>query len=157
AYELRVAGAVDPADASPSLVAILGDSRLKMMEYVGRMAFTPDGRSLISAANHELGFWDPRAGELQRVLRGHTERVDALAISRDGGSLVSGSYDRLVKVWDLASGREPLALRGHQNLVSAVAMSPDGKLVASADYQIRLWDISGGRQHVHMKRLGEHG
>ncbi len=60
AYELRAAGAADPADASPSLVAILGDSRLKMMEYVGRMAFTPDGRSLVSAGNHEIAFWDPR-------------------------------------------------------------------------------------------------
>jgi WD40 repeat protein/beta-lactamase regulating signal transducer with metallopeptidase domain len=155
AYELKVAGAADPADASPSLVAILGDSRLKMMEYVGSMVFTADGRSLITAANHEIAFWNPKTGDQERVLRGHTERVDALAISRDGRSLVSGCYDRLVKVWDVASGKEQLTLKGHQNLVSAVAIRPDGKLVASADFQIRLWDISGGREHVHMRQLGE--
>ena len=114
AYELKVAGAVDPANASPSLVAILGDSRLKMMEYVGSMVFTADGRSLIAAANHEIAFWDPRTGEQQRVLRGHTDRVDALAISRDGQTLVSGSYDHLVKVWDVASGKERLTLKGHR-------------------------------------------
>jgi WD40 repeat protein/beta-lactamase regulating signal transducer with metallopeptidase domain len=156
AYELRVAGAGDPADASPSLVAILGDSRLKMMEYVGSMVFTPDGRSLVSAGNHEIAFWDPRTGEQQRVLRGHTDRVDTLAISRDGQTLVSGSYDHLVKVWDVATGKARLTLMGHQNLVSAVAISPDGRLVASADHEVRTWDISGGRR-VHMKRLGEHG
>ena len=115
AYELKVAGAADPADASPSLVAILGDSRLKMMGYVGRMVFTADGRSLIGAGNHEIAFWDPATGEQQRVLRGHTDRVDALAISRDGRTLVSGSYDHLVKVWDVASGKERLTLKGHRN------------------------------------------
>jgi WD40 repeat protein len=157
AYELRAAGAADPADVSPSLVAILGDSRLKMMEYVGRLVFTPDGRSLLSAGNNEIAFWDPRTGELQRVLRGHTRRVSALAISHDGRTLVSGGYDQLVKVWDVGSGKARLTLKGHEMLVSAVAISPDGKLVASADNQIQLWDIGGGSQLVRRKRVGEHG
>jgi WD40 repeat protein/beta-lactamase regulating signal transducer with metallopeptidase domain len=157
AYELRVAGAVDPADASPSLVAILGDSRLKMVEYVGRVVFTPDGRSLISAGNHEIAFWDPHTGEQRRALRGHTDRVHALAVSRDGQTLVSGSSDRLVKVWDAATGKERLTLRGHESLVSAVAISPDGKIVATASGEVRTWDISAGREHVHMRRLGLHG
>jgi hypothetical protein len=95
AYEARIAGAVDPAAASPSLVAILGDSRLKMMEYVGRMVYTADGRSIIAAANHEIAFWNPRTGEQERVLRGHAGRVAALAMSLDGRTLVSGSYDHL--------------------------------------------------------------
>ncbi len=59
AYELKVAGAADPADASPSLVAVLGDSRLKMMGYTGSLVFTADGRDLLSAGNHEIAFWDP--------------------------------------------------------------------------------------------------
>ena len=157
AYEWKVAGAVDPADASPSLVAILGDSRLKMMGYTGSLVFTADGQSLLSAGNHEIAFWDPVTGELRRVLRGHTDHVDALAISRDGQTLVSGSRDHLVKVWDVASGQERLTLKGHRNFVSAVAISPDGKLVASADNEVRTWDISAGRQQVHMKLLGRHG
>ena len=145
-YELKVAGAVEPAAASPSLVAILGDSRLKMLSYVRCLALhgrrpEPGRRRTIN----EIAFWDPLTGEQQRVLRGHTERVDELAISRDGQTLVSGSFDQLVKVWDVASGKERLTLKGHANFISAVAISSDGKLVASADSQIRLWDISGGR------------
>lgn len=156
-YELRAAAAADPADASPSLVAILGDSRLKMMGYVGRMAYTPDGRSLVSSGNNEVAFWDPQTGELRRVLRGHSDRVVGLAISRDGRTLVSSSSDHLVKVWDVAEGKERLALKGDANYSSAVAISDDGRLVASADGEVRTWDISGGRQRVHMRRLGEHG
>ncbi|HZW33235.1 MAG TPA: M56 family metallopeptidase [Isosphaeraceae bacterium] len=157
AYELKVAGAADPGAASPSLVAILGNSRLKMMGYVGSLVFTADGRSLLSAGNQEIACWDPVTGEQQRVLSGHTNRVDTLAISRDGRTLVTGSFDRSVKVWDLASGQARLTLRGHQNVVLAVAISPEGTLIASADQEVRTWDISAGRQRVHMRRLGEHG
>ncbi len=157
AYELKVAAAVDPADASPSLVAILGDSRLKMMGYVNSMVFTADGRSLIGAANHEIAFWDPVTGRQERVLRGHLDLVSRLAISRDGQTLVSGDYDHLVKVWDVAAGNERFTLDGHGTHVSAVAISPDAKFVASADSRVRLWDLSGGRQHVQMKLLDEHG
>ena len=84
-YELKVAGAADPANASPSLVAILGDSRLKMMEYVGSMVFTADGRSLISAANHEIAFWDPAHRRATARLRGHTDRVMPWRSAGTGG------------------------------------------------------------------------
>ena len=157
AYELKVAGVVDPANASPSVVAILGDSRLKMMAYPGSLVFTVDGRSVISAANREISVWDPVTGQQERVLCGHTDIISDLAISRDGQTLVSGGHDHLIKVWDVAAGKERLTLKGHESFVSAVAISLDAKLVASAASQIRLWDISGGRQRVHMKLVGERG
>ncbi len=153
----KAAGAVEPAAVSSSLVAILGDSRLKMLSYVRNIAFTSDGRSIASAGNNEIAFWNVRTGEQERVLRGHSQRVDVLAISRDGRTLVSGSFDRLVKVWDVAGGRERFTLKGHSNFIAAVAISADGKLVASADGQIRLWDISGGRERIHMTRVGDNG
>ncbi len=154
AYELKVAS---DDGVSLSLVAIVGDSRLKMTGYAFSLVFTPDGRSLISAGDHEVAFWDPRTGELQRALRGHSGRVGAVAISADGQTLVSGGYDHLVKVWDVASGKERLTLKGHQNFVAAVAISPDCKIVASADDEVRTWDVSAAPQLVHMKRFGKHG
>jgi WD40 repeat protein len=40
------------------------------------------------------------------TLTGHSGEVRSVAISRDGKWVVSGSYDRLVKIWDVATGAE---------------------------------------------------
>jgi len=40
------------------------------------------------------------------TLRGHTGAVYAVAISRDGKRIVSGSEDNLVKIWDATTGAE---------------------------------------------------
>jgi WD40 repeat protein len=57
--------------------------------------------------------------------------------------LVSGSFDKTIKVWDLATVKEPRALMGHQGLVSSVALSSDGKTLdsGSADKTIKVWDL----------------
>jgi WD40 repeat protein/beta-lactamase regulating signal transducer with metallopeptidase domain len=146
--ELSVASAGDPALTLPSLVAILGNSRLKMHWHVQALAFTPDGRSLIGAGDRVIRLWDPVTGAQQRVLRGHTDHVTALALSPDGGTLVSGSHDLTVKVWDLVAGKERLTLKGHLGSLSSVAVSADGTRIASGDHwsSIRLWDGSDGRQ-----------
>ncbi len=155
-YELGVAGSGDPAQSPPDLVAILGDSRLKMQWQVLDLVFTHDGRSLIGAGDRAIRFWDVVTGMQQRVLLGHTDSVAALAISADGKTLVSGSHDTTVKVWDLVAGKERLTLKGHEGAVSSVALSRDGLQVASCHYRsrIRLWASGDGRE---LKVLEGHG
>ena len=55
----------------------------------------------------------------------------SVALSGDGKTLVSGSFDGTVKVWDVGTGRERTALKGHANLVATVALSGDGKTIVS--------------------------
>ena len=52
-----------------------------------------------------------------------------MAFSPDGRRIVSGSYDKTVKVWDAATGQEMLTLKGH-TAVYSVAFSPDGRRIA---------------------------
>src|SRR5262249_48886682 len=64
------------------------------------LAFTRDGRRLISAAEDQtIRFWDTSAWTETRVLRGHTGAVWAIAISEPAQLIASMSKDGDLKLW----------------------------------------------------------
>ena len=80
-------------------------------------------------------------------LRGHDGPVHSVAFSPDGRYIVSGSYDRTVRVWDFHTGQSVMnPLLGHKGYVTSVAFSPDGRYIVSGseDRTIRLWDALTG-------------
>jgi len=85
---------------------------------------------------------------LLRVFLGHTNAVYSVAFSSDGRRIVSGSWDKTLKVWDAATGQETLTLRGHTDLVRGVAFSPDGRQIVSGsdDKTLKIWDAATGRE-----------
>jgi hypothetical protein len=85
-------------------------------------------------------------GPLVRTLAGHTEGVQAVALSADGRRVVSGSGDNTLKLWDLESGAELMTLAGHTSFVAAVALSADGRRALSGSYDttLKVWDVDAG-------------
>ena len=62
-----------------------------------------------------------------------------------GNILVSGSYDRTIKVWNLITGRSLYTLSGHTGLIRAIAIHPSGEMLASASRDgVRLWNLRTG-------------
>nr|CAD1823380.1 unnamed protein product [Ananas comosus var. bracteatus] len=62
--------------------------------------------------------------------------------------IVSGSWDRTVKVWNLTNCKLRCTLTGHAGYVNTVAVSPDGSLCASGgkDGVTLLWDLAEGKR-----------
>ena len=76
----------------------------------------------------------------QAQLRGHGGPVRALAISADGQTAVSGSFDSSAIRWSLPRNAADQVLRFHQSAVNAVALTPDGRTVTGGeDGKIAIW------------------
>ncbi|EKX33063.1 hypothetical protein GUITHDRAFT_61151, partial [Guillardia theta CCMP2712] len=58
-------------------------------------------------------------------------------------AIVSGSWDRMLRVWDVKSMEEKACLQGHSRRVTSVAISGDGKTAVSGswDNTLRVWDL----------------
>ena len=85
------------------------------------------------------------AGPAVAQLRGHGGPVRALAISTDGKSLLSGSFDGSAIRWSLDRDVAEQVLRFHADAVNATALLTDGRAVtAGADGRIAIW--SAGKQ-----------
>ena len=73
-------------------------------------------------------------------LAGHGGPVRALAISADGETLISGSFDSSAIRWSLSREVAEQVLRFHEGAVNAVAILPDGRMAtAGEDTRIALW------------------
>ena len=73
-------------------------------------------------------------------LRGHGGPVRALAISPDGKTAISGSFDTSAIRWSLERNAAEQVLRYHDGAVNAVALLNDGRAVTSGeDARIAIW------------------
>jgi len=91
--------------------------------------------------------WDAVSGKCLLTLFGHAKPVTSCAWSPDGQRLLSGSYDKSLKVWDSRSGECLLTLSKHAGPVMACAWSPDGQRLLSGadDNSLKVWDASSGQ------------
>jgi len=78
----------------------------------------------------------------QAQLRGHGGPVRAVAVSADGMTALSGSFDTSAIRWSLTRGAAEQVLRFHDDAVNAVALTRDGRAVtAGADGRIAIWSV----------------
>jgi WD40 repeat protein/serine/threonine protein kinase len=114
---------------------------------VSQVAYSKDSTRLASGGDDgTVRLWDPRSGQLQRILLGHARKITRLAWSPDGKVLASGSDDSTVRLWEADTGKLLFPLAKHTGPIRALAWSPDGKTLASgsADRSVHLWDPATG-------------
>jgi WD40 repeat protein len=112
------------------------------------VAFSRDGRRLLTAGKGEARVWDaqtfkPVTGPLR-----HGQELVTAALSPDGSKVLTAGGNE-VQLWDAATGGVLYMLK-HAGYVRCACFSPDGSRVLSGgdDKFARVWDVSTGTQLV---------
>jgi WD40 repeat protein len=91
--------------------------------------------------------WTKPTWDLDRTIAAHADWVRCLSFTPDSTQLISGSFDKTIKLWQLDTGVAIQTLTDDRRKgVFALAVSPDGKLLASGswDERIELWNLETG-------------
>ena len=118
-------------------------------DAVNAVALLGEGRAATAGADGRIAVWTFGKTEPDAVLEGHTAPIAALAVSPDGATLASASWDHTVRLWPLAGGA-PRVLDGHTQNVNGVAFTADGRALVSVSYDlsVRIWPLSDAQAAV---------
>ncbi len=106
------------------------------------LVVTPDGRTIVASTDdRNLGVWSFDTGERIGVLSGHSEPVHGVALSPDGGVLLSLGGDGFAILWALDGLRRIATLDTNRDLQDGV-FDPTGQTV-----------MVRGRAGFHLLRL----
>ena len=94
-------------------------------------------RLLWAASDHTLTLWDLDRDKRVVHCRGHTGKVNAVAIIDSGRYAVSCSVDRTLRMWNLANGEVEASLTADAGLRS-LAVAADGRTFAVGDVSGRV-------------------
>ncbi|KAF8334328.1 WD40 repeat-like protein [Cantharellus anzutake] len=84
-----------------------------------------------------------------RTLKGHTNGVMCLQYSDTLSHpnfpiLMTGSFDRTVRIWNVETGREIGCLRGHQRAIRALQFDEAKLITGSMDKTLKIWNWRTG-------------
>jgi WD40 repeat protein/serine/threonine protein kinase/tetratricopeptide (TPR) repeat protein len=119
--------------------------------YLGpNIVTSPDGRRVAwFGPETVVRVWDLTTKQRVLVLRGHKQRVAAVAWSPNGKRLATGGYDCTVKLWDAASEREVSTFPRQPRPIVSLAWSPDSKRLATGGFNngtIKIWDADAAKE-----------
>ncbi|MEK8021649.1 MAG: caspase family protein [Candidatus Parabeggiatoa sp.] len=126
--------------------------------------FSPDGKIVLTVSSDYAQLWDVDSGKLLKIFAGNEGDILNAALSSDGKTLITSSYDNDAHLWDVNSGKIKKTFKGVGN--DQLEFSPDDKIVLTAQEEtiyetfnifmststtVRLWDANSGKLSTTLK------
>ncbi|GAM18603.1 hypothetical protein SAMD00019534_017780 [Acytostelium subglobosum LB1] len=116
---------------------------------VGDVRSCTDNQQIFSCAERQLFQWDISSGEVVRRFKGHAETINTIVVNNDSSLLLSGSYDKKIKIWDLKSrNADPIQVlnEAQDSITSVIINDEDNEIIStSVDGSVRTYDVRMGK------------
>lgn len=113
------------------------------------LAFSADGKRLVTADFESLRIWEVATGRLERSVETNSwGQARAAAFNGDSVAVISSAYGAPYTLWLQSPQSEPRILRVEQAKLAQCTFSPDGRsvLFSSPETGLRLWDANSGKE-----------
>lgn len=127
---------------------------VQLHQPITGLVIDPTGQTLWSSSGKSICQWNLRNDQLITSLKGHVDTVTAIALSRDGSTLISAGGDKLLKIWNVNNGQQQKLIAAHRDRIHSLAVHPQQPWVASAseDSTIKLWDFWTGQRLASLRQ-----
>jgi WD40 repeat protein len=123
--------------------------------------FSPDSKFLLNTIdNNKAGIvtiCDIKNGKTIRELKGHEQPLTSVCLSSDGKKIMTGSFDKTVRIWDVATGRElyQFVVDEYQSILASFSPNDKLSLVQGGLHSknINIWDLNAEK---HLYKLAGH-
>jgi len=104
------------------------------------------GRIAVAAETGQAAVFDFQSGARLSPVLTHRSSISGIRFGRDGGQVLTASYDSTSRLWNVPSG-DLIHEFAHDHQVTHADFGHDGRTIvtASNDTTVRLWDRKTGR------------
>jgi WD40 repeat protein/serine/threonine protein kinase len=125
------------------------EKRLSLPEAVEGVAYSPDGRRLAAWGGQTAWLWDAATRQPVGTPLKHSQSIQTAAFTPDSARLLTNGEDA-TRFWDAQTAQPVGPAHSWKNRTGSygygrVSFSTDGKLLATAGYPPRLWDVTTGK------------
>ncbi|KAH9981511.1 WD40-repeat-containing domain protein [Lactifluus volemus] len=116
----------------------------------------------VAVSSHTARKVDLKTGKTVQLYKGHLGPVTSLAFcdrvpgSGDESLLITGSWDKTIKIWDTDTKEVISSTLAHTDFVKTLLVVPSLKLLVSgsSDKSIRFWDLSSSHLQGELPAVG---